>query len=561
MLEGAPVSVKDFGAVGDGVTDDTVAIQAAVDTGREVSIPSGTYVVSDTITSVALFIHGAAEKNSSKIVFTPTTEIPLFETTGYSYNGKTTHILNLTINGTYGGSADLINQPTCFKFVNETQENLGASVQNCNITGFKKAILVSGRGLYLDNNFFSRCLDAVYFKRVLPVNEGPDDDQNTESGMRAYWIRNCRFHSMGSSSIITNIEDSADNLRGILFEGNYIDSAARIMNGACRESLFTGNTHIYGNSGDVQTDNVQVLFFSSFGRWENVTITNNNFSSLQATASTVARGSEYIVKLGASQDVAVNGLIFSNNTIQGVYNEAIKINTTTGNNIVISGNSFNDACMNAKNGSTRLISLNTSSSIRGVNISNNILKVFNESDATVQSNLDYAIYLSGDIERVKILNNIVNTSIIKEANKFCSTQTVGTYTTTLVSSQGDTFTLDSTKDTLYYHKTGNSVTVSGSVSLSAIPASPTGRLQLSLPFTSTILSSGENSDIAHANISINDATINVAEWVGWIDDGSDVIDIYRGDVAAVSSSNDNTGIIKNTSVIHLSVTYIVPDGI
>jgi hypothetical protein len=43
------VSVKDFGAVGDGVTDDTVAIQAAVDTGREVFIPHGTYRVTGSI--------------------------------------------------------------------------------------------------------------------------------------------------------------------------------------------------------------------------------------------------------------------------------------------------------------------------------------------------------------------------------------------------------------------------------------------------------------------------------------------------------------------------------
>ena len=41
------VSVKDFGAVGDGVTDDTAAIQAALDSGsKNVLFPTGTYVIS-----------------------------------------------------------------------------------------------------------------------------------------------------------------------------------------------------------------------------------------------------------------------------------------------------------------------------------------------------------------------------------------------------------------------------------------------------------------------------------------------------------------------------------
>jgi hypothetical protein len=38
------VSVKDFGAVGDGVTDDTAAIQAALDAGDVIVIPYGTYI-------------------------------------------------------------------------------------------------------------------------------------------------------------------------------------------------------------------------------------------------------------------------------------------------------------------------------------------------------------------------------------------------------------------------------------------------------------------------------------------------------------------------------------
>src|SRR4051812_29953869 len=46
---GAPVSVLDLGAVGDGVTDDTVAVRAAVAQavaeGRSLLVPAGTYVV------------------------------------------------------------------------------------------------------------------------------------------------------------------------------------------------------------------------------------------------------------------------------------------------------------------------------------------------------------------------------------------------------------------------------------------------------------------------------------------------------------------------------------
>jgi hypothetical protein len=43
------VSVKDFGAVGDGVADDTAAIQAALDSAKQVFFPAGTYYITSTV--------------------------------------------------------------------------------------------------------------------------------------------------------------------------------------------------------------------------------------------------------------------------------------------------------------------------------------------------------------------------------------------------------------------------------------------------------------------------------------------------------------------------------
>ena len=62
------VSVKDFGAVGDGVTDDTAAIQAAVTSNKSVSFPAGTYLISNMIalTSNNFVLQGVKGKSILK---------------------------------------------------------------------------------------------------------------------------------------------------------------------------------------------------------------------------------------------------------------------------------------------------------------------------------------------------------------------------------------------------------------------------------------------------------------------------------------------------------------
>ncbi|CAL9991981.1 tail protein [Vibrio phage K474] len=44
MIEGSTINVKDFGAKGDGVTDDTAAIQDAINAGRRIYISQQAYI-------------------------------------------------------------------------------------------------------------------------------------------------------------------------------------------------------------------------------------------------------------------------------------------------------------------------------------------------------------------------------------------------------------------------------------------------------------------------------------------------------------------------------------
>jgi len=72
------VSVKDFGAVGDGVTDDTAAIQAAidgVDSGSVITFPTDTYLIDgeiDVDKPITLLLQGSVINSSSANIFTIT---------------------------------------------------------------------------------------------------------------------------------------------------------------------------------------------------------------------------------------------------------------------------------------------------------------------------------------------------------------------------------------------------------------------------------------------------------------------------------------------------------
>lgn len=67
IIENGTVNVKQFGAKGDGATDDTVVLQAAFNSGKEIFIPKGTYLVTDALTLNSFCKIKGAGLNETKI--------------------------------------------------------------------------------------------------------------------------------------------------------------------------------------------------------------------------------------------------------------------------------------------------------------------------------------------------------------------------------------------------------------------------------------------------------------------------------------------------------------
>ena len=112
MISGAPVNVFDFGATGDGTTDDTAAIQAALDSftvrGGDLLFPIGIYKITSTLTiDKPINIYGSGEGSeyqptqlpASKILWGSAAASPMINFGGFGTVISGGGINNLMIDG------------------------------------------------------------------------------------------------------------------------------------------------------------------------------------------------------------------------------------------------------------------------------------------------------------------------------------------------------------------------------------------------------------------------------------------------------------------------------
>jgi len=205
------VSVKDFGATGDGVTDDTVAIQnaiTAVGLGGTVIIPTGTYVISSTINPSNINFIGNGYSTVIKPTAAVTTAISLNSTAydliaGVSWN---TTIKNIFIDGssTTNATGLLIGStPTSGNYlISNIEVNLFAGGSGVGIQ-LAEAIHVK-----VENSSITRCDIGTYvFAPVAPTNPTTST------------FNNCHFVSNNEQGVLLKSGYQVTFLNCI-FEGN-----------------------------------------------------------------------------------------------------------------------------------------------------------------------------------------------------------------------------------------------------------------------------------------------------------------------------------------------------
>lgn len=175
---GYEISVKDFGAVGNGTTDDTVAIQAAftyaiANGGGRLNIPKGTYIVSTTVNLTGLnntLVYGDGQDNT--IIKTNVATGDVFYNSGNSfYNTFRDFSITSSVTRTSGAMIHVKEERRAlFERIKISKHFDGINFEGAEITYLKNSIIVDPTGAgtaiiigstVLQQSVSGLCLDTV----------------------------------------------------------------------------------------------------------------------------------------------------------------------------------------------------------------------------------------------------------------------------------------------------------------------------------------------------------------------------------------------------------------
>lgn len=322
---GETVSVKDFGAAGDGTTDDRAAFQLALNSGAAtVLVPDGTYKVSDYLLVPA----GVTLRGQSRgAILRASQNVTLYGAWGSNHqyqlvllNGNGACVENLTINGnTYraGGVAaqttdrNRIEDCYIYNTTGATQGVLVTSTTNTHVRGNYVKWITASSGMQLwqvercvvsDNIvrvvsaggiFFTDCGYVTCNNNV--VSDCGDVGIDVEGGINNTVAGNTVSACVnGELAYFTNGTGSGRVPFNVNFVGNtvyrkttYLDGAAETPTATATDgggifvsSIYTGQRQVVFDSNTVYADSRYALFTNDLGATNcGITIKDNTLAS------------------------------------------------------------------------------------------------------------------------------------------------------------------------------------------------------------------------------------------------------------------------------------------
>ncbi|WP_369372881.1 glycosyl hydrolase family 28-related protein [Promicromonospora sp. Populi] len=248
---------QEFGALADGVNDDTAAIQAAIDAQFErlskiVWFPPGTYRITSPL--VVQDTEFTEPVNLNRIVLA-----------GQGTMGVRTSLIFVD----FDGIGLEMRAPLCgirgLSFVTRTRtpnsvairtarttntDDMDATITECTFVSFNQAVVHIGRGLMFTNNLVAISGTALTVQWPTGGTEG-DPLHLLPYGMRKWLIEGNHFHSM-NQCIATTGADNA-NFRGAVISNNLVDIGRRFFVGGIINSTIVGNVveHATGPAIDI----------------------------------------------------------------------------------------------------------------------------------------------------------------------------------------------------------------------------------------------------------------------------------------------------------------------
>ena len=289
------INVKSYGAVGDGIANDTAAIQSAItaNPGRTIYFPSGKYAITNvTIANTQTLIGDSAQNPFYYSGSTPTPTTMANGSVFIAYGGGTTDLFTVTTTAAvnfeklafYSASKRTGGSYITFQTPSNTGTNFGSRFINCQFVHAYDAIKL------LDNAGW--CVDKCYFANGANIGISVQNIQNPDYGDAC--ITGCYFDAniggTGGPSGATHIlQQSSGGLKivGNKFLSGQYHYLCQPLSGAATSILtISANSFEWASS-------YAIAFNSAGNSFYGISITGNEISVPSGGTGIYALGSSY----------------------------------------------------------------------------------------------------------------------------------------------------------------------------------------------------------------------------------------------------------------------------